>query len=515
MQTGRWLDLLVIALYIAAMAAVGLRFSRRQKSTEDYFLAKRSVPAWAMGFSMVATLISSIAFVAYPGFAYAKDWSNLTPGFMVLITLGLAGRVIIPFYRQEVGMSAYEYFERRFGRPARVYASLMFLLAHFSKMGFVFYLTGLTIGGIAGWNVDYVIAGVCVAMLFYAMIGGIEAVIWTDVIQVFVCWAGVIVSLGYLLFLPPGGPSAVFALAAANGKFSLGAPVLDFTKPTLPVLIIYGFFWYMQRYLADQTVVQRYLVAKTDKAALRGVALGACLTLPVWTVFMLLGTCTWAFYKLTAEKLPAYITKADQIFPHFIATHLPPGVAGLFMASLIGAAMTMLASDLNSLASVAIADLYTAAKPQSTDRQRLVAAKAMVAIAGILAAGTGIGLAHTTGSALTMWFAASAIFSGGLCGLALLAFLSRRANRYGVYVGIAASTACTVWAVLTKGAKPLVNLGAWNFPWDDLMIGAAGHMVMIATAYAASWMFTAPPAEVNRTIWDWLDRAARDHAGSA
>src|SRR5215470_17371753 len=140
MGTMRWLDLLVIAAYMATLVSFGIRFSRRQTSTDRYFVAKRSIPAWAMGLSLLATLISSVTFIAYPGSAYGSDWSNLTPGFMVVLVLALVGLVIIPFFRHVVGVSVYEYFGKRFGYGARVYSSVAFAAGHFSKMGFVFYL---------------------------------------------------------------------------------------------------------------------------------------------------------------------------------------------------------------------------------------------------------------------------------------------------------------------------------------------------------------------------------------
>src|ERR1022692_2456835 len=133
MSNLRWVDMVIVAAYMAVLGCVGLRFSRRQTSTETYFVAKRSVPSWAMGISLSATLISSVTFVAYPGSAYDKDWSLLVPGLMVLLVLALVGSVIIPFYRDAVGMSAYEYFGRRFGVPVRVYSSVAYTLAHFSK----------------------------------------------------------------------------------------------------------------------------------------------------------------------------------------------------------------------------------------------------------------------------------------------------------------------------------------------------------------------------------------------
>ncbi|MEK7408033.1 MAG: hypothetical protein AAB225_23425 [Acidobacteriota bacterium] len=292
----RWLDLIMLAAYLAGMAWIGVRFARRQTSTETYFTARRSIPWWAVGMSMMATLVSSVTFVGYPGSSYGKDWSLLVPGFLVVGVLAITGAVLIPFYREAVRMSAYEYFGQRFGHPTRLYASAAFSLGHFGKMAFIYYLVALTAHSMTGWSLDATILLTGAVTVFYTVIGGIEAVIWTDVVQGFIMWAGIIVCLAYLLFLPPGGPAAVFAIAA------------------------------------DQTLVQRYLEARSDRAALKGISFGALLTLPVWTLFMLIGACTWAFYRLTGEKLPAYITKADQVFPHSLSTHIPPGMAGIFMA---------------------------------------------------------------------------------------------------------------------------------------------------------------------------------------
>ena len=163
---------------------------------------------------------------------------------------------------------------------------------------------------------------------------------------------------GYLLFLPPGGPSAVFTLAAANHKFSLGEWSFDLSKPTIPVLLIYGFFWYLQKYTADQTMVQRYLIAKSDRAAIRGVALGASLCVPAWALFMLIGTCTWPLPVNRRTTPRVHHQSRTRRSRASSATHLPVGMAGLILASLVGAAMCALASDLNSLAVVGVEDVY-------------------------------------------------------------------------------------------------------------------------------------------------------------
>jgi SSS family solute:Na+ symporter len=159
MNSLRWLDLAVIVIYMVAMLLVGRSFAKRQTSTEAYFVARRSIPHWAMGVSIYAALITSITFIAYPGSAYAGNWAELVPGFMVVGVLLLVGAVIIPFYRHAVGMSAYEYFEKRFGYGVRAYSAFAFALGHFSKMGFVFFTTALTVERMTGWDIYLILAG--------------------------------------------------------------------------------------------------------------------------------------------------------------------------------------------------------------------------------------------------------------------------------------------------------------------------------------------------------------------
>ena len=147
MNTLRFLDLVVIAIYFVAVALIGLKFARRQTSTEAYFVARRAIPHWAMGLSIFATIISSITFIAYPGAAYKANWNLLVPGFMAVGVLLLLGTTLISFFRHAVGMSAYEYFEKRFGYGARAYSALAFTAGHFSKMGFVLFTITTAICG--------------------------------------------------------------------------------------------------------------------------------------------------------------------------------------------------------------------------------------------------------------------------------------------------------------------------------------------------------------------------------
>jgi len=515
----RWLDLIVIVLYMGAMAVVGLRFARRQTSTESYFVAKRSIPHWAMGISIYAAIISSITFIAYPGSAFAGNWNELVPGFMVVGVLILVGLVIIPFFRHAVGMSAYEYFGRRFGYPVRAYSALAFTAGHFSKMGFVFYTLSLTISAMTGWNIILVMIGTGLVTIFYTVIGGLEAVIWTDVIQGFIKCIGIFVCLGFLFYIMHGGASAGFKLAWQNHKFGLGSLDFDFTKKgSLWLMSLYGFFWYLQKYTADQTLVQRYLVAKSDREALKGVALGALLCVPAWTLFMLIGTLLWAYYQLSGDVLPAHIDKPDKVFPHFLSTKMPAGLAGLFMASLFASAMSMLSSDLNCLSVVGVEDFYRKLRPASNDRQRLRVGKWLVVGCGTVAVSTGVIIAFYSERVLSFYYTVTSIIAAGLAGLFLLAFLCPRANKQGASVGIVACLVFTTWATLTSGKDPAIDAGALKFNLHPIMIGVIAHIVLLGFGYFGSFFFArAEPSQRELTLWGWLEerKSSGAQAGQA
>lgn len=500
-------DLVIIVIYMVAMALIGVWFSRRQTSTERYFIAQRSIPGWAMGISLYATVISSVTFIAYPGAAYAGDWNQLVPGFMVIPVLALAVYFFIPFYRRVVGMSAYEYFGKRFGERTRAFSAVAFACGHFSKLAFVFYLVALTVNSLTGWNIYWVTLIMGIVTVFYTFCGGLEAVIWTDVIQGFVKAFGIIICLGYLLFLPPGGPSAAFHAAWHAGKFSLGSMDFDLTKKGFWVMTLYGLFWFMQQYAVDQTVVQRYLVTPTNKQAIKGTLLGGLLCVPVWTLFMLIGSLLWSFYHLTGEKFPDYITKSDQIFPYFLATHIPAGLAGLFMASLFAAAMSTISSTLNCLAVIGTEDLYRRFRPAASDARRLRMGKGIVIGAGLLTTAIAMLLDRYAGHALSLYFTATAILSGGLLGLFFLAFFSTRANARGAWIGIIACLIFTGWATLTNGKTQLFDLGNYNFPLPGVMIGVIGHIVLLVVGYLASFCFAQPEsASRELTFWSWLKK---------
>jgi solute:Na+ symporter, SSS family len=504
------LDALVIAAYLLILVVIGLRFSRRQKTTDSYFVAGRAIPGWAAGLSLLATTITSVTFIAYPGAAFAGDWTLLAPGIWFLVVIVVIGPVVVPFFRHAIAMSVYEYFGRRFGSFVRMYAASAFAVGSFAKMGFVFYLLALSVAGLTGWPVAPLIIILAVIAVFYTFIGGLSAVIWTDVAQGLLLWTGVGVTIVLLLFSSGAGPGAMLHVIAIHRKMSLGSLSFNLSKPTFWTLAIYGTFFYLQRYTADQSVVQRYLAAKSDRAALRGIAMGASLCLPVWTAFMLIGSLLWALYRLTGQTLPAVVTRADQVFPYYMVTHMPVGVSGLFLAALFGAAMSMLASDLNCVGLILVEDFYSQFFPGRTDAQRLRFGKLSIVVCGALAIAVALRLTSTHSSALALYYTATSIVAGGLAGLFLLAFLCRRAGRTAAIVGICVNLLFTTYATVTLNGGMILNLHRYNYPWSEYTIGATSNLLLLATGLLSAAFFPArSDTSLRHTLWDWL--ANRKH----
>jgi SSS family solute:Na+ symporter len=243
--------------------------------------------------------------------------------------------------------------------------------------------------------------------------------------------------------------------------------------------------------------------------------MGAALCLPVWTAFMFIGSLLWAFYRTTGEHLPATITKPDQVFPHFMVTQMPAGVAGLILAALFGAAMSMLASDLNCLGVIIVEDFYGHFAPHRTDRQRLRIGKWSVAICGLLAIEVALRLSKTQGAALSLYYLLTAVVAGGLAGLFLLAFLVRRAGRTAALIAIATNLLFTAWATLTMNGGHTWNLHRWNYPWHEFTIGAVGNTLMFLVGCIASLVVPADRV-AGPTLWDWLAmnrQSAREQIG--
>lgn len=507
MNASHFLDYLVVVVYLLGVAAIGLRVARRRKKTTDeYFLANRRIPAWLVGFSIVGTVISSVTFVALPGAAFSNNWRLIVPNLMVPIVLIFVVAFVVPFYRRVVRMSSYEYLEKRFGAFARLYSSTGFLLLRVIDLGFTMLLTGIAVEVIAGWEIRLVILGIGLFTILYTIVGGIEAVIWTDVLQGCVLAAGAVTILAIILFTPEGGPAAVISTAYQGGKFSLGeySPSwqnLFSDRVVFWVFAISGLMHFGRSYITEPNMVQRYLVARTDRDARRGVLAGLFACVPIWVTFAFIGSCLWAFYQITGANLPPEVLqKPDNILPHFIVTQLPAGLIGLILAAILSAANSNVSSDLNSVATVATQDYFIRALPDSSERARLLFGRSMVLIGGLISAGIALLLISARVKALIeLVITLGMIFAGGILGLFALGYLTTRATRRGAYIGMAVCLLFILWATITGPLK--VDLGV-NFTMHPIMIGIFSHPLLFMTGYLASLLFGGyRPDLAGLTIW--------------
>jgi len=498
------LDYAIILASLVVSLGVGVWFAKAQGTTSKYFSAEGKVPAWAVGMSIFATLISSVTFLAYPGDGFAGNWVRLVQGMMVPVMVLLGIWFIVPMYRRVIGLSAYEYFEKRFGYFARLYSSLGFILAHFSKMGSVFFLLSLAVASMTGIDTVTVIVVLGIAVIVLTLLGGMQAVIWLDVIQGFLLIVGGVVTLIVIGVKLDGGLMTVFSSAAETGKMSLGSLDWDFVELTFWVMAINGVFYAIQKYGTDQTIVQRYLAAKSDKEAVKASITGVALVVPVWTMFIFIGTALYAFYQGEAS-LPDGI-RSDAVFPHFILTELPIGLVGLIIAALMAAAISSLDSDLNCLAAVGVDDFYKKIKPDSTDAERVRVGKWLVVISGIGAILVAlIYVAAGNKGVLATVFALYAIFSGGIAGMFLLGLFLPRVGKKALYVGIGVCVVYTGAALLTSTpfafggeARIWLDLGPLNYTQHKYMLGVYSHLVLLAVAWAASYVF--PGRNVDRSL---------------
>lgn len=473
------IDLVVFVLYLAGVVAAGLWIGRRGRSSEHFMVAGRRLPGWAVGLSIFGTYVSSISFLALPGKAYESNWNAFVFSLAIPLAAWIAVRRFVPFYRSSGEISAYSHLERRFGPWARTYAVACYILTQLVRTGAILYLVALPLARLTGWNVEALILIASLGVVSYALVGGIEAVIWMDVVQSFVLLGGALVSLGTLLFGTPGGPARVFEIGLRDGKFSLGSFAPSLGEATFWVVLLYGIFMNLQNFGIDQSFVQRYVTARNDREAAKSVWLGALLYLPVSFAFLLIGTALYAYYMTRPESLPGEI-RGDKVFPHFIATALPAGLGGLVVAGLVAAAQSTVSSSVNCAATLILEDFYKRYfRPKASERESLLVLRLSTLAFGLGGTAIALGLAIAgVGTALDAWWALAGITSGGMLGLFLLGILSRasgRAAAAGVVVGVAVIS----WMSLSPLLARAVGQDAWwKSPFHEWLVTVVGTLAI-------------------------------------
>lgn len=427
------IDLIIFLIFTGGIVLFGCSFFNKKSSSEDFTSAGRSLPGWVVGMSIFATYVSSISYLGNPGKAYASDWNAFVFGLSIPIASFFAAKYFVPFYRSQGSVSAYSFLEERFGVWARLYASACYLLTQIARMGSILYLLALPMNILMGWDIYWVIIITSIAIIVYSMMGGIKAVIWTEAIQGFILIGGALICLSVLLFSMPEGPLQTFEIGIRDNKFSLGSFGAGLGESTFWVCLIYGIFINLQNYGIDQNYVQRYHTAKSEKEAKFSALFGGYLFIPVSAIFFLIGTALYAYYQVYPELLPADI-KADYVFPFFIVNELPVGLTGLLIASIFAAGMSTVATSVTSSSTIILTDYYKRLRKKVSDREQLVVLKISSVIVGVIGIIVAIAMLGVD-SILDAWWKLSSIFSGGMLGLFLLGYISRKARNVEAVIG--------------------------------------------------------------------------------
>jgi SSS family solute:Na+ symporter len=415
--------------------------------------ASRSLPGWAIGLSMFGSYVSSISFLANPGKAYADNWNPFVFSLATPIAAAIAVKWFMPFYRHSGEISAYEHLEHRFGPWARTYAVACFLLYQMARMGTVIYLLALAVAPLTGWHVTTTIAVTGTLMTTYTLVGGIKAVVWTGVLQSAVLVAGTLMCVAAIILQTPGGLGEILQFGAAEHKFSLGSFGPSLTEPTFWVVFVFGLFTHLTNFGIDQSYVQRYITARDDREAAKSIWITAILYLPVAAVFFFIGTGLFVFYRSQPELL-ATVTEPDKVFPHFIATQLPLGAAGLVVAAIFAASMD---SNLNSMATLTFCDVYRRYfRPDAGRRESMWVLYLSTLLWGALSVAVALYMIRAD-KALDAWWELAGVFSGGVLGLFLLGLITRRTDNVAGAIAVIVGALVIFWMTLPK----LLVVPAW------------------------------------------------------
>jgi len=440
-----FINYLVLIFYLLFAVLVGLHFGKKQKSTKDYFVGGGRIPWWASGLSVFATLLSAITFMAIPAKTFVDDWSFFMLNIAAILIAPFIANVFIPFYNKLQIITAYEFLEKRFSYFVRAIGSASFILFQLGRVGIILLLPSLAISVVAGIPVSLSIIVMGVLCVIYTSVGGIEAVVWTDVMQVFVLLGGSLFAFFWILASLDFTLIEVFEYAKDNNKINAFDFNFDFSTSSFWVVLIGGLFSAMVTQGADQTIVQRYLTSTDIKNSKKTLYTNAVLTLPATLLFFSIGTLLFVFYSVFPERLSEDVTSNDSIFPYYIINELPEGFSGLLIAGIFAAAMSSVSSSLNSISTAFCNDFYLAYNLKSSDKQLLKVAKGSTVLAGVL--GLLLALWMSESNIKSLWdqfYRFLGFFTGGLGGVFLLGIFIKRANNLGAVSGLLFSS-FVVW----------------------------------------------------------------------
>jgi solute:Na+ symporter, SSS family len=487
------LDLIVFLVLTLGSVIFGASFFFKNKTSSQFTSGGGKIPGWIVGFSLFAAFLSSISFLGLPGKAYTSNWNAFVFSLSIPITAIFSIRFFVPLYRGLGSISAYHYLEVRFGAWASIYASICYMLTQVMRIGAILLLLALPLSALFGWNIKTIIIVTGIMVTIYSMLGGIQAVIWTDAIQGMILIVGVVVGALILTFSMPQGPGQIFEIAAANHKFSLGSFGSSLTDSTFWVVLMYGLFMNLQNFGIDQSNVQRYMTTSSEKEAKSSALFGYLLYIPLSMILFYTGTALFAYYTAQPDLLPAELRvpgAGDKIFPYFIATALPDGIKGLLIASIFAAGMSNVSTSINGTATIILSDYYkryfNKHAHEKSSMKVLYGSSLIVGTLGVIIALSLVGVP----SILDAWWMLASIFSGGMLGLFLLGYLSKSARNIDAFIGVIIGVLIIIWMSLSPIYFTQGRLLAFRSPFHEDLTVVFGTLAITLVGFFLANLFT-------------------------
>lgn len=460
-----WLNMTVVVVYLLAMVGVGVYFTFRNRTTDDYFRGGKQIPWWAAGCSIFATMLSSITYMAVPAKAFYQNWVYAVGNLFILLVAPIAIYYALPFFRRIDATSAYEYLELRFNRTARLIGSGSFSLFHVFRMGVVLALAALALASVTPLTPAQCVIVMGVLSIIYCTLGGVEAVIWTDTIQTFVLLGGALLCLTFAIV---GSEPGSFSAALEQGKFHLvdvDFGSTSFMTMAIWVVVLGGLGQNLASYTADQAVIQRYMTTSDEAMAARSIWLNGWMAIPAALIFFGMGTAFWMFYFSHPDKLDPTIA-ADRIMPMFISQELPIGLAGLVVAGIFAAAQSTVSTSMNSGATTIVTDFLRSSKrserSQETEREDgrwLWVARIVTLLMGLLGMGTGLLFVDPSIKSLfDQFIGILGMFLGVLAGLFALGATTKRVSGVASLIGATVAILAMIGIVFAANDRSLLGV---------------------------------------------------------
>lgn len=481
------LNYIVLAVYLAVMMGIGIALAGTQKTTRDFFLAGRSMPWITVAMSVFATITSAITYMGVPGLVYSENMSVYVGILMMPVAAPFIILLFLPFYQRLEVTTSYEYIDRRFGGSARYCVSALFLFARLGWLGTVIYAPALAMAVVTGIPLWLAIVVIGVLATFYTVMGGLAAVIWTDVAQFLILVGGAVIVAVSLIRGVPGGFPEILRVAYESGRMNLGEWHLSLTHMTITAVAISYFLQFIHDYGVDQLTVQRLMASKTYSGMVMATVLNSVFSVVIIGVLVFIGLGLYAYHQAWPERLPDGLA-GDRIFPYYIVHSLPGGVSGLVIAGIFAAAMSSLDSGINSMSTVVVNDfLRPMRRGASSEQHDVTTARVLTLIFGGFATIVAF-FASKIGDIVETAQVFLGLFSGPVLALFLLGILSRRGSFAGWLAGVAVGLPATIWIQKETSVHFI-----YYFPFS--------FVASLAAALAASLVIGGKPADPELTVW--------------